>query len=345
MLPLHQIAFFALLFLAATPAAAQGVADTPTTEEEPPPFDASGYGDADAGAVKRYCSQKVSGQSPTKLIYAGFDYQGPADFRAHAHRFPDGRLRGAPGIRAYYSTPVVSRAAVIVNLAAQYSGTRFLAGDPAWWSSYNGLGDEWLHSLGLQATVFKPLNERHFLLFQASADHNIQGEEFDSRAITASALGLFGWKPSDRLMVGVGAARTYRLGAIIYVPVVYYYHTYNRRWGAEVVLPARAHLRYNLDKRSLLLAGYELEGQQYLLTEPRAVPFDGPFLRRGEVRPRIMYERSISGFFWLSVQAGARVNGRFSLSNDYSANGDRFSLRYDLSIAPYAQVGIALVSP
>ena len=320
--------------------------DFTSADEDPPPFDASGFGDADEGKVTRYCTQKVTGQSPTKLIYAGYDYQHQTDIIGNEFTgLPKETVRSVPGVRAFYSTPVVSRADVILNLAAQYTGTRFRASSVPLWTDAAGLDDGWFHSIGLQATLFKPLNERHFILSQVSADHNIQNFSFDSRAVTLSALALFGWKPTDRLMWGVGAARTYRLGAVIHVPVVYYYHTYSSRLGAEAVLPARAHLRYNLNKRSLLMAGYELEGQQYLLTGSRVPPFAGPFLRRGEIRPRLMYERSLAGFFWLSVQAGVRINGRFSLSDDYGADGDDYVVSYDLSPTPYGQIGVALVSP
>lgn len=323
-------------------------ADTAATDD-PPPFDASGYGDADVGGTKRYASQKVIGQSPTKLVYAGFDFQGPTELQLREvlgqeiTNAPVTRFASVPGIRFAYNTPVISRSTGILNLAVQYAGTRFRGG-----SAVEPLGasvsQNWFHSIGLQATVFKPLNERFFILAQASADHNSDGFFFDENALTYSGTALFGWKPHDRLMAGIGAARTYRLGAVIHVPVLYYYHTYNSHWGAEVVLPARAHIRYNLSKRSLLLGGYELEGQQYLMSENtrRFIP---PFLRRGEVRPRIMYERALAGFFWLSVQAGARINGRFNFANQYGDDGDEYAIGTDLSTAPYGQIGIALVSP
>ena len=112
------------------------------------------------------------------------------------------------------------------------------------------------------------------------------------------------------------------------------------------MLPARAHLRYNLDERSYLLGGYEAEGNQYYLGDaPGSFAYGHNFLRRGEIRPRVLYERSLYRLFWLSVQAGMRFNGRFAIADDYNAAGNDNLVKFHLSPAPYAQVGLALVAP
>ena len=38
---------------------------------------------------------------------------------------------------------------------------------------------------------------------------------------------------------------------------------------------------------------------------------DDVYLRRGELKPRITYERQLAGFVWVSAQAGLRYNYRF----------------------------------
>lgn len=312
-------------------------------------FDASGFGDADETPVKRFCSQKIMGQSPTKLVSVAFDYQGPSDLQMNelggvAVSGPKEKLTAIYGPRIAYSTPVISRSNIILNLGINYWGTGYTSSDKG--GAAERLKDRWFHSLGVNATVFKPLDEKHFIIAQVQADHNTQGTDFDSKALTFSGTALYGWKPNERLMWGVGATRTYRLGAVIYLPVLYYYQTFNRKWGVEAVLPARAHVRYNLDKRSYLMGGYEAEGNQYFLgNSGNAIGYSNNFLRRGEIRPRIIYERSLSGFFWISAQAGVRVNGRFAIADKQNADRDNNLVKFDLSPAPYAQIGISLVSP
>ena len=308
--------------------------------------DFSGYGDADTKVTKNYCNQKVNYLSPSKLISIGYELQAP--FHINSTRQPDGSKReddiqAAHGLRLAYSTPIISRSNIIVNATISHWETGYSTGSAQPASDLVGnLSNRGLRSTGLQATVFKPFNEKTFMILQAQADVNgnhvsfagISGDNF-----TYSGTAIYGWKKSDNLIWGVGAARTYRLGQLIYVPVLLWNKTFNEKWGAEVLLPARAVIRRSFGTTSLLTAGFELEGNAYRLNNIG-------FLRRGEVKPRLTYERQLKNFIWLSVQTGLRYNARFDVYSTQNPKGDNLpTIKTHLSNPFYFNVGINLVSP
>jgi hypothetical protein len=81
------------------------------------------------------------------------------------------------------------------------------------------------------------------------------------------------------------------------VPLILFTKTFRDRWGLEMLLPARAHLRDNFSSKSLLLGGFEIEGNSYQLRAGKAdfLPEPGRKnrfleLRRAELKFRLIYE-------------------------------------------------------
>jgi len=334
--------------------------------------DYSQYDDVDFvdEKAKRFCSQKIFDLSPQRFISAMWDMQGPYDLSfSPVGSFPEeadvpvaenGRATYTGGLRLQASIPVVSRNNIIWQLGASYSDTRYSISPTFTTSSAAGLmrilGDRGLRTAGLNTTIFKPLNETQFLIFQGSADlsgdyflDDPQGLEF----LRYSAALVWGKRPHDRLQWGVGMSRTYRVGAMNYIPVVMYNYTAaNRKWGTEILFPARAHYRRTFNPRSLLLAGYELEGQSYRIEE-LSTAANSLEIRRGELRMRLEHQRQLKGFVWLSIQAGYRYDWTFDADNLPEGReffrgffGDQpFAMLNNLGGALYGQVGIHLVSP
>lgn len=341
----------------------------PATEEE----DYSQYdnlGFADEGA-RRYCSPKIFGLSPQRFVSVAWDMQ-----LAHDARFStigaydegdnppieqSGRVRSASGLRLGANIPVVSRNSILWQMGANFANTNYDIRDIRWVPADNNgiaqmLDRSGLRTAGLNTTVFKPLGEHQFLLFQGSAD--LSGDYTFSdiqslRYLRYSAAAIWGKRPHDRKQWGVGIARTYRVGEMNYIPVVLFNWTsVNRKWGSEVLFPARAHMRYTVNPRQLLLAGYELEGQSYRLNT--LSPNDRSLeIRRGELRARVEYQRHLFHFVWLSVQGGWRYN--WSYNADYLDDGQEFfrgftgnqkyAMLNELTNPLYFNVGIHLVSP
>jgi hypothetical protein len=142
-------------------------------------------------------------------------------------------------------------------------------------------------------------------------------------------------------MWGVGLARTYRLGGLIHVPVLLYNRTFNPKWGVEALFPAKVSLRRNFGTNSILQLGYELEGNAYFLGKA-----DGGYLRRGEIKPRITFDRQVTGFLWLSLQAGYRINYRFDVFDTQNPMANERPRLENHVLNPfYFNVSLNFVSP
>lgn len=296
----------------------------------------------DASTVKKYCTQKTLNQTPTKLIGLGFEMN--SGFKnnnlTHAQSFS-----GMGGLRAQANFLVISTNKLIISAGGTYWGTKFFTKDPIALlpGDMNQLYKNNIYNLGANATMFKPLDEKHFLIVQGNIESAFTPDEgkIDNikKSIYYYGSAFYGWKKGDYRMIGVGISRTYRLGRPLFVPVLLYNRTFNDRWGIEAVLPARAHVRYNFSTNSMLLGGYELEGQQVDLVN------SNNFLQRGEIKPRLVFEQRLKGFFWLSLQAGYRVNGRFNLVSEYNGEENKEVFKNNWGASPYVNFSINFVSP
>lgn len=337
---------FTLCFLAF---ASLAKAQTDTTEVFE---DYSQYGEV--GGVLRYCTQKVLNQTPQRIISIGYDYN--AGFHMPGVRFPetsqfgqDFHVNQVSMLRAQVNVPVIATTKLIWQLGANYWSSQFaFKNNNANNQFISSLQSNALVSTGVNSTIFKPLNDRNFLIFQASADFNgvfpALGD-INSKALTVSATGIYGWKTSESNMIGTGIARTYRAGRLIYVPVLLWNKTFNDRWGMELLLPAKGFVRYNFSTSSMLQVGFELEGNQFYANLPQSKNGD-VFIQRGEFKPRIMWDKKITGFLWFNVQAGLRYNFRFDVMDKYDAKEEtnRF-FTSQLGNPMYINFSLNFVSP
>jgi len=326
---------------------------------------------------KRYCTSKVLGLSPNKLITVAYDYQGthqltntdpygtPNDLPTTPGTYVrDGKanIQSSGGLRLAANVPVLSNTKWLINLGATYWRNGYQM------NSYtsnnyvvNNLQQRGLTTIGLNTTIFKPLNERHFILAFLSADANGDFNLSDSKigkyllAPKITAAGFWGWKRNDRSMLAVGFSHSYRPGAQGVIPLILFYHTFeNRKWGVEALFPSRVALRRTINTRNLLMFGYELEGNSYSMINRTTgssfnPAYDNLELRRAEIRPRISYEKAITDFIWVTAQVGYRINYNFNIDQ-----GDIFRLigsdkpyymENTLTNPIYFQIGINLVSP
>lgn len=327
----------------------------------------------EAAAVSPWASAKIFDLSPQKLISIGYDVQGPYDIHmvwtgagANAGETSHYDVRASHGLRLGFNIPVISKNRLTWTMAGNYLENNYVWKDqitmPVVKSTdalRNSLG-RGLRSAGIATTVFVPFNATRFLLIQAQADMN---GDFGWNDFTQylgktkiSAAAIYGKRPHDRLQWGLGLTRTFRAGEVNVLPVWFYNYTFrNRKGGIEMLFPARAAVRRTFNSRSILLAGYELEGQSYALRQKESA-LDFPYfgarnaeLRRSEIRARLTYERSISGFIWISFQAGYRINYSFNVDDGNffrSFFGDQpYVMENKLGGAPYALFSINLVSP
>ncbi len=357
-------------FLVLVMCVAHSYAQTDTThpeEEDYSQYENAGFAD---GGTKRYCTSKILDMSPQKLIFVGYDVQGntlleAASFYGINPNNPidkeDIRINQTHGIRFGANIPVISRNSGIFQLGFNYAESRYNVttfSKPPHPMSY-WLKEYGLRTIGIQGTLFKPLNEKKFILAQAQADLNgdyTWQNKQSLKYLRYSGTVIYGWKKNDRLMYGFGLSRTYRVGDLNYIPVVLYNYTApSRKWGVETVFPARLQVKRIFSPRSILSWGHELEGGSYRVnnTGRIALPYDNLEIRRGELRIRFMYERSLYRFIWLSVQSGLRYNWSYDV--DHLPNGKEFFrgffgkqpfiMENELSNTWFTQISINLVSP
>ena len=331
--------------------------DTLKVEEE----DYSLYADVETSTsiLKRYCSQKVVGLSPAKLISIGYDFVGnnslTSDTIGNYFDYKS-NISYNNGVRFAANFPVISNNKMILNLGINYLDFKYQFDEPS--NNLNPLnttlGKYGLRSYGANATFFKPLNEKHFIIAQASFDANSSSsfDEFQSNYIKISGAAIIGFKPHERLQYGFGVTRTYRGGGINYLPVFLYNYTFvNKKWGIEMLLPARANLRYTINARNMLFAGFEVEGNSYALVKFKQeynLPYNNIQLHRSEIRPRLTYEFSVYKFIWLSMQAGYCLNYKFNIDegDNYKTISDKpYVMENSLKGSYYFNLSLNLVSP
>jgi hypothetical protein len=348
--------------------------DTSSSEEDYSQYDNLNF--ADEGA-KRFCSPKIEGLSPAKLISIGYDYQFGYTMKTDSLKrsYPvnseflpqESKVLSSQGIRIAANIPVISNTKLVWQLGANYWEQRYTFDNPD--SLKNpllvALNNHGLRTVGLSTTLFKPLNDKQFLLFQGSADYSGNYSIKNLMPLTYlkySAALIWGKRTTEKKQWGIGVARTYRVGELNYIPVILFNYTdVANKWGSEILFPARAHVRRTINSRNMLFAGYELEGQSYRLWD-NSLPGNAVDLgrenleiRRGEIRLRLVYEFSLKGFVWMSIQAGYRINYRFDVDRLISgkeiyrafgfASNEPYVMLNELSNPFYLNVSINLVSP
>jgi hypothetical protein len=314
-------------------------------------FDYSKFGDAEG--VKRFCTQKVLNQSAQRIVSIGYEYNGSfsmPDVRLSymLPAFQNFTVNKVSAVRAQVNIPVISTNKFIWQLGGNYWGSKYAVENPGNNLFAKSLHEGTMTSAGINSTFFKPLNEKNFLIIQGSADANgifKSMGDVNGKSITFSATAIYGWKTSEKNMIGTGLARTYRAGQVIHLPVLFWNKTFNDKWGMELLLPARGFLRYNVSTTNMFQAGFELEGNQFWMNLPNSKN-GSVFIQRGEMKPRIMWDKKVSGFIWLNAQAGLRYNWRFDVMDEYDARKD--TQRYftsNLGNPFYFNISLNLVSP
>ena len=357
---------FLLCCLFVLPSAVYSQVEEETEEEE----DYSLYDNFGTDeSVKRFCTPKVVGLSPQKLVTIGFDFAGSHRISADsigAFGAQDGRVRNYMGMTLGANIPVLSNNKILINLGGAYTESRYTMVNDSLSNPLLKSVDRGLKTLQLNTTIFKPLNEKHYLLAfiagEYSGDYSFKRLQ-SLNFLRLTWVGVFGWKFNERFQFGIGATQTYRAGGKSFLPVIHYNFTSkNEKWGIEALLPARGHYRYSFNRQTMLLAGFEVLGTSYHLNNADSIypansavgmipdyNSDKLELRRSEIRLRLDFQRAITSFIWVGVQAGYIINYSYNLDsgNFYRGFGsDRpFVMENSVTSAPYFQVTLNLVSP
>ncbi len=302
-----------------------------------------------AAKKKNYCNPLVAGQPSTKTLTLQYEMQ---PIHSGPTRFPlslspvEYTTNSSPAhsIRLNFNRNIVVKPKLYMSISAGY-----------WFSSFNVtntnnnsfakmLQQSRFHSITASSNIFKPLNEKNFILLNLSLEMNGNASSFKNlsgKNILAGGAAIYGWKKGFTRMWGVGIFRGYRLGKVIHVPAVLYNQSFNKKWGVDALLPARASFRYRASGSMLWLMGYELEGTQFVIQNSNAF-FNNTFFQRGEIRPRLGLEKQLSKTWAFTANAGLRVNGRFDISSDY--RGEKLLTTSNPRPSIFINAGIHLIS-
>lgn len=312
---------------------------------------------------KAFCSSRILGQLPIKLFSVAYDYQTAHTFESNYDRskpeIARHQINRAHGIRLGINYPVISKNSFVLNLGMNYAETRYDFEEVIPKSTAplsQALDDNGLKTAGFTATAFKPLNSKRYLIVQAGLNYNgdysmsnMQSLEY----LRYTAAVIYGIKANERKIWGFGASRTYLGGALNYVPVYYMLYTAeNKKWGLEMLLPARFQYRRNINQKNFLLLGWEVEGNTYRINNDGNkydLPYNDMELRRSELRLRATWEHALSPQIWLSAQAGYRYNWSFDIDRGdfFRPFGDDtpYLAETTLSNPLYFNISINWVSP
>lgn len=325
-------------------------------------FDPSMFEEAGSG-ITSYCTNKVFAQSPTALVSLGFDYQGASTITSgmfNNYPMEDVEISSASGFRLQSNVPIISKNNILVNWSLNFVNFGYqLENDNITGPLTETLREYDLNWLNTGITVFKPLDDKKYLIFQVAAEMNGDYTFNDlpsSSQVRLPAAFIYGKRSNDRTMWGVGVSRTYLGGALNVLPVIYYYKTFkNEKWGLEALFPGRAQLRYRWNSRSVALFGYQVEGASYRLSnfntvvdDPNIRQYDDIELRRSEIRLGLTLNKGFNDFIWVSFQTGVRLNNQFNADEgDFFRGFDDsdYFMENDLSTTFYAQIAISMVSP
>lgn len=345
-------------------AAAAQVPDSTLTAPPPAAEDDFDFSDFEAAEeVKAFASSRILGGGPQNLVYIGYDHQFDHELTAGAlgdqpeTMLPIERVQE---FRVDLQYPVVSKNNITVALLLNYLRTDYsFSGDPSDHPLTNALATNGLTSTSFSSIIFKPLSLKKFMLFQAAAAVNGTysfGSLDNAGPARFSAAAIYGWKPHDRKMWGLGLSRTYLGGALNYLPVVYYqYSSSDGKYGVDALLPSRLNLKRYFTPQTILSAGFNFQGNTYQLTNlnvegsENGSVVENPELRRSELRFRLVLEKGITKTLWATAQAGLRYNWEYNIDDDdffrSLFSDDPYLSENTLTNPLFFQLGLSWVSP
>ncbi len=297
----------------------------------------------DVGEIKTYCSPKILDLSPNRFISIGYDLTGYGKLKTSLEgsynpkenvNYTESSNVFYSGLRINANIPIISLSSFIWQIGGGVNQSTYYISN----SIPNNTDHKYftkelaqtLTNIKLNTTLFKPFNDKTFVILQLlgelNGNYNFKSSKTNPNLenIRYSGTLIYGRRPHDRLQWGIGLSRTYRAGELNYIPVVMYNFTSsNRKWGTEILFPAKAFYRRKINSRNIILAGYELEGTTYRLHETE---FNSKNLelRRSEIRLRLDFQKQIKGFFWFGIQAGIILNYSFNVDDLTNTNNKDF---------------------
>jgi len=301
-----------------------------------------------------YASPGVRGQGRSRGIVIGyerlpqFDIDSESDDPNVGNGSGHVRRNNKFNVRAL--GPLVNKPQTKVILGVDYNFEEFNFENvtPSSYSLYENLEDKNLKSLGLQLAFLRSLDTRRFYLIRVkgelNGDYTHENINIGDYIKTTVDLG-YGWKVNPDFAWGVGMQLGYTFGRKSVYPGIIYNRTFNNKWGVESIFPANLKVRYNASEKTMLYAGYRIEGASYNLyvNDPPLSEYGQIEFRRTDVKALLRLEQEIYDFLWFGIEGGFRQYYRNRIFSDVGSRDPL--IKNDLAGAGYNGVERFAVPP
>ncbi len=211
------------------------------------------------------------------------------------------------------------------------------------------LDDTRLKSHGLALYAIKSLNASKYmaLRFKLTSSGDYDGFlNFERAFISYSAIAAYGIKPHKDLEYGFGLSFSKNPRRTLVLPFLFYNKNFNDKLGLEATIPTDIQLRWNMNKETNLLVGYNLSSSSYgvnLATDlTKSNQTDQFVLRHSEVQAGFSLERQVVPWVWVNFKGGYQFNLNTRLEG-VAPNVEDFRYRPDNSM--YFRVGFFISPP
>ncbi|MEJ8757803.1 DUF6268 family outer membrane beta-barrel protein [Pontibacter sp. H259] len=306
--------------------------------------------------LEEYASPSVRGMGKGKGIVIGYERLPQFDMESEAKdprlESGRGRVRRHNKFDVKLNAPIMNRPQTKLIFGLDYKFEEFNFSDvsPAAYPLYKYLEDRNLQSVGAQMAYLRSVDNRRFyvLRFKGELNGDFTKDDINSDLIDyfkSTVDFVYGWKKTPDYAIGVGVQFGYNFGRKSVYPAILYNRTYNDKWGVEAIFPANTRVRYNLNDKTLLFAGYRLEGASYNLyiDEGPLSEFGEIELRRTDIKGLLRLEREIYDFLWFGVEGGFRQYYRNRIYDEVGSRDE--ILDNDLSGAGFVKVELFVVPP
>jgi hypothetical protein len=204
-----------------------------------------------------------------------------------------------------------------------------------------------LKSSGLGIYAMKSINATQYTGIQFKINYNGDYDQlinFDNQYRDINISWAYGYKLDEDFEWGYGVTFSSNFRRTLALPFLFYNRNFNEKWGVESVFPAYIDMRYNLNKKTILLGGYKFNSNNYSIDKSR-VGTTAPInyhMNHAELQFGVSVERQLVPWVWMNARGGFQYNLNTRLESQVP-EFDSFEVRPQH--APYFSIGLFISPP
>ena len=300
-------------------------------------------------SIKCLCKPGIRNKSKSKGLEIYYNLLGGGELSAPNFNFFSSQpeYQQFRKFRAKITLPIVRSEAfkMLVGMSYQAEQYEFRRLEADFENILAQIDNRNFKSTAFNLTMSYSLNEINYLGLRYSTRYNGAYSGFISTqsryAINTAAL-AFGIKKTEDEEWGIGVAfsETFRSSGFRVLPFVFWNKNIDHRFGIEATFPAEFYTRYNLNPKTILLGGFNFNGESYSFDQQiidRQLSFN-----HTELQFLLKCERQLFPWVWLNAAGGFQFN--------FNSNFEVQSTQRDLlTVSPentwYFRIGLFLSPP